>query len=409
MKFKIKSISIILSLFTLVCFVSVKQVQAEPQCVIADNAFDIASRIRGLKEKHKVPCRLVNQEQVEVYLRKVIKEKITETLLENEGQMFKLLGFVPEDFAYVDGLVSLYTSQLGGYYEPAEEYYGMASWLPDSLQMPIAVHELTHALQDQHFDLDKMMDQKKSTTDELLARSALVEGDATAVMLDYTRGLQGLPGIKNEKNVTSFMFQNLLGAGVSSSMNQAPPSLQAMILFPYVSGLNFAHQNLLRGGYDELNKVYVTLPNSTEEVLHPEKYLERIDSGKKGNQKSAELIDKKNSKAKHTDTFGEFFISTLLGRWLPALDASQGASGWGDDFIQLYSDKEGKHSLTWDIAWDNKTDCQEFVDSLIKAYEKRLSVSAESKKNGFLIMNSKYSIGIEVQDEIMVQILIKEI
>lgn len=391
--------------FLIGCLFATNQVQAETQCVIADNAFDIASEIRGLTEKHKVPCRLVDKEQVEEYLRKVIKEKVSEKKLKNEGEMFRLLGFVPEDFSYLDGLVSLYTSQLGGYYEPTEEYYGMASWLPDSLQMPIAVHELTHALQDQHFDLDTMMDQDTATTDQLLARSALVEGDATAVMLDYTRSLQGLPGIEKEKDVTSFMFQNLVGAGVSSSMNQAPQSLQAMILFPYVSGLNFAHQGLLRGSYGELNKMFLTLPNSTEEILHPDKYLERIDSGNKNEKK----LEKKNSKAIHTDTLGEFFISTFLGQWISPIEASKGAAGWGDDFIQLNSNADGKYSLTWEITWDNKTDCQEFIDFLVKAYEKRLTAKANNSEKGTSIENDRYSIQIDVKKETDVIILIKEI
>ena len=150
-----------------------------------------ASRLRGLKVKREVPCRLQDKAQVERYLRSAIEEKVPKQKLELEGEMYRLIGAIPKDYDYLNGLVAVYTSQLGGYYEPGEEYYAMAAWMPGVLQMPIAVHELTHALQDQHYALEKFIDQKSESSDQLMAKSALVEGDATAVMIDYSRMIVG--------------------------------------------------------------------------------------------------------------------------------------------------------------------------------------------------------------------------
>ena len=349
------------------------------QCSLVKGATKDASDIRGLKIRKNVPCKIQNKKQVEEYLLSALKEKVPATRLSNEGQLYKMLGIIPKDFKYLEGIVALYTSQLGGYYDPEKDYYAMAAWMPAALQYPIAVHEMVHALQDQYFDLDKLMDHFTHDSDLLAARSALAEGDATAVMMDFSRKVAGQGPIVEEKTVAGMMMQNIAGAMLSSSMQETPSTLQAMLIFPYVSGLRFAHALLQEGGYKRIDKAFKVLPQSTEHILHPEIFLrgERgfIDVPTPG---VPESIKVESTKPVYEDRMGEFFIATVLGSQLPARTASRAASGWGGDRVALYQlEGSSRFLLVWAQHWDTEKDADEFFEALTKYFAKRLSVDQE--------------------------------
>ena len=349
------------------------------QCSLVKGATKDASDIRGLKIRKKVPCKIQNKKEVEQYLLTALKEKVPATRLKNEGQLYKMLGIIPKDFQYLEGIVALYTSQLGGYYDPEKDYYAMEAWMPAALQYPIAVHEMVHALQDQYYDLDKLMDHFTHDSDLLAARSALAEGDATAVMMDYSRRGAGQGPIAEEKNVAGIMMQNIAGAMLSSSMQETPSTLQAMLIFPYVSGLRFAHALLQEGGYERIDQAFAVLPESTEHILHPEIFLrgERsfIDVPTPG---VPESIKVESTKPVYDDRMGEFFIATVLGSQIPARAASRAASGWGGDRVALYQlEGSSRYLLVWAQHWDTEKDADEFFEALTKYFAKRLSVEQE--------------------------------
>ena len=339
-------------------------------CVIADSAIIAASKIRGLKQKKKVPCYVRDKDKVKQYLLDTIEEKMPVEKLKNEGTLYKALGFLPNNFDYKNGIVELYLSQLGGYYDPEDDYFVMAAWMPAVLQTTIAVHELTHALQDQEFDLAVLIDPLKGTSDQLMARSALVEGDATAVMFDYSRNVMGQPGLAAQDNVDSIIMQNVAGAAFMTGMNTTPSSLQYMLLFPYTSGLRFAHHLLKKGGYKEIDKAFRELPGTTEEVLHPEKYYSTAKDYVLITDEEV-LKNYPNTKIVYKDTFGEFSVSALLSTFTKDhLKAAKAAAGWGGDLAAILSEENGKSFVVWDTRWDSNKDAEEFFT----AYTDALSV-----------------------------------
>ncbi len=366
--------------------------RAGNDCQTAEAALDTAGKLRGLSPKRRVPCRLQNKTEVERYLRETIKKKMSETRVEHEGQTYRMLGFIPKDFDYFDKVINLYTDQLGGYYDPEKKYYAMADWMPAIIQMPIAVHELTHALQDQHFSLAEMIDQEKLSSDVVLARAALIEGDATSVMLDYSRMLAGQPSIAKEQSVSMFMLQNISGAMLSQSLREAPPALQASLLFPYVSGLNFCHALLRKGGYRAIDRAFSRPPESTEEILHPQIYLRgKRDFTVPADPQMPEELGLKEQKPVFRDTLGEFFVSTLLATWVSPQQASEAASGWGGDRVVLYPrEGERKWALAWQLLWDSKDDASEFFDVLLKAYTVRFAKVKEQEKNAARFTDSDF-------------------
>lgn len=309
--------------------------------------------------------------EVKQYLLDTIKSKIPPRRMKMEGVIYRVLGFIPDDFEYEQGLVQLYLDQLGGYYDPEKDHFVMAAWLPAIMQVPVAVHELTHALQDQYFELSSFTDVNKYSSDELLARSALIEGDATAVMIDYSRLKVGQSPIAKDADVTAIMMQNLLGTSLFSGMNQIPESLKLTLLFPYTSGLRFAHTLLRKGDYQELTKAFAKPPRSTEEILHPEKYyIQKQDFLELENPKSK--YAEQNREILFEDTLGEFSISALFAGFIKnKAEVAEIASGWGGDRIVVYQATDNSYELHWITHWDTESDSTAFYQAYKKVLESR--------------------------------------
>lgn len=333
----------------------------EINCTVAQSAIEVAGRIRGLSLRKPVPCAIQDRDQVRDFLIHAVQHKIPAEKMRFDERIAKALGFIPEDYDYKDGLINLYLSQLGGYYDPEKKRYVMAGWLPAVMQPPVAVHELTHALQDQHYNLETFIDDINFSTDRLLARAALVEGDATAVMLDYQRELMQQVPLSQIEKVDSFVLQTILGMALSTSQDRVPESLKAALLFPYASGIRFVHSLLRKGGYAEVSRAFVHPPASTEEILHPEKFrVAGSESSSPADQDFSPLL--KGERIKYGDTLGEFSIAALLsGSSISKERAAVAAAGWGGDRV-VVAGPENRESIFWITRWDTKEDAQEFYD-----------------------------------------------
>lgn len=338
---------------------------AEEMCGTVRSALETAAKLRGLKIKKPVPCKVHNKEQVKAYLLKTIDEKIPAEKLKMEEVAFQALGFIPEDFDYKQGLIDLYLAQIGGYYDPIKKQYVMAGWIPSVMQTTIAVHELTHALQDQYYDLEPFMDPEKFSSDEMFAHSALVEGDASAVMFDYNRQLIGQPLLEKADNVDSLIAQSILSVSMTNASGSAPEGMLMLLIFPYTSGLRFSHELLKRGGYEEIDRAYKRPPSSTEEILHPEKYF----SGEKDYKVFKESDLPTDKKIKFSDTFGEFFFSIWLRyKGLTPGAATNASSGWGGDIIGVYEKSASAYGVHWITEWDTEKDAEEFFAAVRKVF-----------------------------------------
>lgn len=366
----------------IVLFVTGSVNAQEQACNIAKDALKQASAIRGLSKRREIPCFLHNQEQIKEYLLATLAEELPPQRLAQEELLFKVLGILPPDYDYEKGIIDLYLSQLGGYYDPKLKRFVMASWLPAEMQTVVAVHELTHALQDQHFNLRDFLDNKKFTSDQLLARLALVEGDATAVMHDYTRQQAGQPALRSISAVNDLLLANVVGASILAGSYNIPLGLQLLLVFPYTSGLRFTHQKLVKGGYSQLDQVFKNPPRSTEEILHPEKYEKaRPDFLVFTDQDVLTTFSKAEVEIFYGDTLGEFLISVVLSSCLEdRSEAALAARGWGGDRIVLAKQDRADQSANlalWKINWDSEDDAKRFTEALLSGWQRRYKIRGE--------------------------------
>jgi hypothetical protein len=345
----------------------------EAPCAVAATALVQAVKIRGLERTSDVPCQVSDKAEVERFLRETIATKLPPNKIEMEQIVYRALGVVPDDYDYANGIVQLYASQIGGYYDPERKHFIMAAWMPAMMQATVAVHELTHALQDQHFNLEKMMDPKLENGDQLLAIAALVEGDATAVMTDYMRVSAGQPPLSKEENIDALLLQQVL-AGSAGGFEKTPEALRALLLFPYTSGLRFVHRLLLRGGYEEVDKAFLNPPTSSREILHPEIYL---SEDRAANIPQKDELDRGGSSADlvYTDTIGEFGVSAILGAGLKEKgEAVKAAAGLLGDRVGVFAASEGEKVISWKTKWESERDAQEFLGSYSRFIEARYSI-----------------------------------
>ncbi len=344
----------------------------------AEEMVQQVSRLRGLQPKAPIQMGVKSRDEISKFLREHVKESVDEGDLQGEGKVLHKLGLIPASIDYKDFTLKLLTEQVGGYYDPDKKTFFIAGWLPLDQQKPVMVHELTHALQDQYFNLNKILkeDRKLNNDDRMLARQAIYEGDGMAVMLNFLlqpvgRSFASLPDLV-------FVMRSQFSTMDSQFpiFKSAPEYLKETLLFPYGYGASFLQKAWAKSpSWDAVNKIYSDLPVSTEQIMHPEKYLDTP----RDDPKPVEFEDPtvrlgKGWVTSYRNVLGEFTIDLLLRLHLSEAQSKLAAAGWGGDQVLLLENPEGKQVVFMATTWDTPDDAEEFFqamsDWLGRKYEK---------------------------------------
>lgn len=341
---------------------------AEGLLKAADEITREVARIRGLEPKAPIKKGIETREEIAKYLDRRVKEDYDEKDLLREGRLLEKLGLIPEGAKYKDLVMKLLTEQVGGYYDPDLKTLFIAGWLPVDQQRPVMVHEIAHALQDQYFDLGRIFKQdlELKNDDQAMAHKALAEGDGMAVMLDYL--LQ--PAGKSFQELPDLVFvmrsQLTLMESQFAVFREAPVYLKETLLFPYGYGAAFLQKALANGRpWSAVDKIYSDLPESTEQIIHPEKYLVSRDRPK--SIKSEDVVGSLGDRwhEGYSSVLGEFSIFLLLRLYLPEEQSRKAAEGWGGDRVALVDEVQGQGSFVLlESTWDSDQDAEEFRQAL---------------------------------------------
>jgi hypothetical protein len=278
--------------------------------------------------------------------------------------VLKAFGLAPQTFAYRAFLIKLLTEQVAGYYDPKAQQFYLADWIELEGQKPVMAHELTHALQDQHFNLKRFEKWPQGDSDAELAAHALIEGDATLAMTLYMA--------KNPMVALAFMRSLGTQQIALEQFKQAPRALRESLLFPYEEGSAWATQLYKRGGWEMVSHAFAKLPQSSEQILHADKYFSY-----EAPQKLA-LPDFKNIlgptwKRIDYDVNGEWGYYLILDEFVnDATESKRAAAGWGGDrFVVYETGRPGEIFIAQLTAWDTALDAKEFFDAYVKRTSKR--------------------------------------
>jgi hypothetical protein len=322
------------------------------------------SEIRKLPVLRQVRSGAQSRSEIEQMLVRNLNESATPEEMWASETTLKKLGLVPADFQLRPFIIKLLTEQVAGYYNPKTQEFYLADWIDLDGQKPVMAHELTHALQDQHFNLRRFEDWPKHDSDAELAAHALVEGDASYLMMQYV--------MRNPARQLAFLKAMVAGGGASSEqIESAPRALRETLLFPYLQGTTFATQVYKRGGWEAVSAAYKNLPKSTEQVLHAEKY-EAGEAPQKVTVRDVSASLGKGWRMADHDVEGEWGFYLLLEEFLKSAEASKKASaGWGGDRYALFVGRNKSDVVVaHKTVWDTEEDAREFFD----AYAKRTNL-----------------------------------
>jgi len=391
----------ILTLFFILCLIIVTPATAqqidESQILKAlDELTAVTARVRGLEPKGPIQKGIKSRDEITSYLTRKINEEYQPERILLEGKMFKKIGLLPEKTDYQEMVVNLLTEQVQGFYDPEERMLFIASWLPLSDQEPVMMHEITHALQDQHFDLQARFraNRNSENDDNLLAQQALFEGDATVVALQFTiepfkRHFSDLPDL-------AFIMEMQMEAEMSKSpvLSSVPKFLGETLVFPYGYGAAFLQEIWKRNpSWDSVNKLYSDPPVSTEQIMHPEKYY-----GTRDNPKPVDAVTKAARlggewKIPYKSVFGEFMLGQMLELHLNKDRAKRAAMGWGGDEVLLLENGAEQNTVWIETEWDTADDAEKFFAAMDEWFRLHFpKASRRTVREGFtLVQNGEFS------------------
>jgi len=362
-----------ISLLLLTCFLgqSISAVVQTPDNAellkTADELVATVAKLRGLDPKYPIQKGIKSRAEIALYLNEKVQEECSDSELLAEEKMLRRLGLLPASINYKKFVLKLLTEQVGGYYDPDKKTLYIADWLSIEEQKPVLVHELTHALQDQYFNVGKLIEEnrKLGNDDLVLARQAVIEGDAMVVMLQYLlepiqRHFSQLPDL-------AFIMQAQMASMQSqfSVFNEAPAYLRETLLFPYGYGAAFIQRAWLKNpSWEAINRIYSDLPSSTEQIIHPGKYFAKRDDPKPVIPDDPASRIGKSWKVTYKNVLGEFCLGLLLNLHLTEERARRCVSGWGGDQVALMENSSGAYAVSVNTIWDTREDAEKFYSAL---------------------------------------------
>ncbi len=338
----------------------------------------ITQTLRGLDALETVERVFPTRAETIDYLRDLYERELTIDEAERWHDFYVALGLLSPDIDLRQVYLDLLGSQVAGFYDTDTKTMNVLPTVGDdpgtSLSLSeqiIYVHEFTHALQDQHFTLDSLLEAANAeiNPDQSLAVTSLVEGDASAVMTLYSQEVA-------RRNPLAAL--GMLAEGLQAGNLFLPPGIPNILvrelMFPYEQGMNFVVALYEEGGWEAINAAYDSPPTTSEQIFHPEKYIEGEGA------LSVELTDFSAALGEGwtevlQTTVGEFYLREMLRTELADSRASRAAAGWGGDHFRVYRSGD---ELAWGllILWDSTAEAVEFADLHAAYADDRFSAEA---------------------------------
>jgi Putative metallopeptidase family (DUF6782) len=328
---------------------------ASPQSILAqaDAILEQMSRITGLPIKSPLKKRVVGRPEIRKFLIGNLHAEYTPRELHVQEATLRAFGLVSRTFELEKFLISFYTEQAAGFYDPRTKTMYLADWIPADTQQMVLAHELTHALQDQNFNLERYMHAVKSDDDAEATRQAVVEGYATAAMFQRMLGSTSLAVLPS--------FDTLIGPLINQQMaefpvfSKAPFFFRLEALFPYIQGAGFIEKGLKKEGeWKNLNALFTSPPTSTKAIYQPDVYFSHIPLPRV-QLPAPTLLDAVPGLSRlDENTLGELGFNALLGQFLSEERAKAASADWLADRYILYEDRaKQSYALVARARWAN--------------------------------------------------------
>jgi hypothetical protein len=370
-----------------------------------DSLTAAAAAYRGLKLEHPVTMGQVTVPELSERIHALVDRELSEDVLSALDRALTDFGLLPTDYDLVKEYPKLLTGQIAGFYDPKQKDLVLTD-RPGGLLGPEAaktlgpaatqriedmaiVHEITHAIQDQHFSLlGRITDAYDPLADSLAAETALCEGDATLVMYSYLLGIgvERLPALgdvlasaaSGDPARRTEMLAPFPGVPGAEQLAGTPAYLRESLVFPYLQGFVFTLAVRQVGGEKLLDYAFAQdPPSSSEQVMHPQKWFGTRDApiligldaaiqpllqGEKAPLAGYQVT----ARGTHGELGIQIWLTERLGQssWQEAQTA---AAGWGGDQFLYLEPSSGPSVIVWVTEWDTVTDADDFAAAAARA------------------------------------------
>jgi len=337
------------------------------------------TELRGLRFRRQVPVTIESPTKLARRLLRTLDAETDEAREAREGRALAVLGELPLGTDLPRLRRRIQAESVLGFYLPGRAPKGRlfvrSSRGLDPYAKVVLAHELTHAVTDQHYDLTHS-DRLAAATgrdDEETAYSALVEGDATLVMQRYLR---------ERLTAAERVAAGQASAGDRTPRRDAAPAvIREPMLFPYREGLRFVFLLYQAGGWAAVNRAYRDPPTSTEQILHPDRYLVRRDRPQKVTV--PDLSGRLGTGwGPGTELgFGELDLRLLLQTKLPQSTAEAAAAGWDGARLRTF-ERAGRTALVLRTVWDSTAEASEFCTAMTRWAAARFGTTPTRRWSG---------------------------
>ncbi|MDP7248754.1 MAG: hypothetical protein QGF00_04060 [Planctomycetota bacterium] len=334
------------------------------------------AKIRGLPFKGPVKKGIQNKQELRKYMQEMMQRKQPKEKMDALARAYAMVGLMPRGIDLSKLVLDLLQQQVAGFYDPeTKALYLINEW--SISQTSIISHELMHALQDQHFDLLSLPMEDEKREDVMNAVRCVIEGEGMLMMFLYVAdkdadvgAFETLLGEGYKSYITAlnrgmeFEFKEdsfLSGLGMGGLAN-VPRVIKESLILPYMAGLVFVHRAWKKGGWQGVNDLYQDMPQSTEQILHIEKYFGERDRPTIIEIKQPEKLVPEGCKLIYQSILGELYISVLMRDILANQASKKTWEGWdGDLYLAFHHPETNKEICLWSTVWDSERDAQEFA------------------------------------------------
>ncbi len=308
-------------------------------------------------------------ETLEAYLLDRMQQEYPGDTLENLALAYKAFGLLPEDTDLRQLLVDLLLEQAIGFYDPAQDVLFIREKAPEELLDAVVAHEIVHAIQDQHANLDSLIFSTR-VNDARMAIQSAMEGHAMVAMMSYQAFEMVGQSISPEDlpELSPDMGPLLAQSPEFPQLASAPAIVREPLLFAYLGGGRYV-QRLWKSQDGHPPPFGDWMPESTEQLLHTERLLVERDR-----PTPIELTEPGGGwNTAYANDLGELEMLIYFQEHLgdPAT-AETAAAGWDGDAYALITNGND-YALVWYTVWDSEADAEEFVDAYLRAFESRFA------------------------------------
>jgi len=333
--------------------------------------------ITGFQIRRQLPFASITREQVNEYLKEQIRRSVKPDEIRAQETTLKKFGFVPADFDLKQTTIDLLTEQAAAFYDFRKKKLFISDWAAVNMRDVALIHELAHALADQNFPIQKFTSKDSDNSEASLAREAVVEGQASWLMLEVGARRNGRT-LADPQTAREFLDN---GADAQSSQypvfNKAPLYLQKTLMFPYDDGEKFQQAVFLRDGKPAFARVFRDPPVSTAQIVHPARYFDHTPLSSPNLPKPV-----RHAKPFVTGAMGELETRILLEQYVSAGFAQMlGPKLKGADYRVDETRPGHRMTLVYASEWSDEDAAASYFDAyqkVLRAKWKSLEVSRNS-------------------------------